>query len=358
MPIRTVSRCALWLTAFALCLSTPAARRADAADADARAEVLFLGTSGGPLLHAARSKPSTLLTVDGREYLIDCGIGTMERMLQAGIDSTAVKTIFLTHLHSDHDLGLAEVLGNDFFVLNQRRSPESIGIYGPPETKELIDAAVRFITVSVRPFAAENPSDYRTVAGHLASPFIAHEFNHDGVIYTDDKIRVVAAGNSHYALMPERARQRLQSYSYRIETPHGSIVFTGDTGPSDAVVRLAERADVLVAESSTRGEDDLQQFIDAMVKRNHWSPARAQEFHAHFVSEHLNASDVGQLADKAHVKAVLLYHYDPDDKADQAAYVAGVKKYFSGQVFAPDDRDRYCLSSGTILSCPPTPAAK
>jgi len=357
MLLRTVTSCALLLM-VGLSASTPAAaQRAVAAGANDRAQILFLGTSGGPLLHPDRSKPSTLLIVDGREYLFDCGIGSMERMLAAGIDSTAVKTIFLTHLHSDHDLGLAEVMGNDFFVLSMRKSSEPISIYGPPETKELVDAAFRFVTVSVRPFAAENPSDYRTSGGELTSPFVAHEIERDGVIYQDDKIRVTTAANSHYALMPADARQRLQSYAYRIETPHGVIVFTGDTGPSDAVARLAQGADVLIAECSTRGEDDLQQFIDGMAKRNHWPPDRAKDFHAHFITEHLTARAVGQLADTAHVKAVLLNHYDPDDKADQAAYVAAVRQNFSGPVFAPDDLDRYCLTSRITAGCQ-VPAAK
>jgi ribonuclease BN (tRNA processing enzyme) len=353
MLTRTVTSCALLLGALALCPSTPAAaQHAAAAGANDRTEILFLGTSGGPLLHPDRSKPSALLIVDGREYLIDCGIGTMERMLAAGVDSTAIKTIFLTHLHSDHDLGLAEVMGNDFFVLSMRRSSEPINIYGPPETKELVDAAFRFVAVSVRPFAAENPSDYRTAGGQLASPFVAHEVGRDGVVYQDDKIRVTAAGNSHYALMAADARKRLQSYAYRIETPHGVVVFTGDTGPSDAVARLAQGADVLIAECSSRGEDDLKPFIDGMAKRNGWTPARAKDFHAHFVTEHLTARDVGQLADKAHVKAVLLNHYDPADTAAQAAYVAAVKQHFSGLVFAPDDLDRYCLTSGILAACP------
>ena len=57
------------------------------------------------------------------------------------------------------------------------------------------------------------------------------------------------------------------------------------------------------------------------------------------------------MAANAGVKSVLFYHYDPADKADQAAFVSGAKKYFSGPVFAPDDLDRYCLSSGVIAPC-------
>jgi ribonuclease BN (tRNA processing enzyme) len=189
--------------------------------------------------------------------------------------------------------------------------------------------------------------------GKFLSPFIAHEFNRNGVIFDDGTIRVIAAENSHYALMPAEARRKLKSYAYRIETPHGVIVFTGDTGPSDAVVRLARGADVLVAESNERDQADTDQFVKAMAARNHWSATRAEAVRAHFQSEHLDADEVGQLAAAAEVKAVILYHYEPADRADQEAYVAAVKQRFSGPVFAPDDLDRYCMpgASTGIAAC-------
>ncbi len=59
-------------------------------------------------------------------------------------------------------------------------------------------------------------------------------------------------------------------------------------------------------------------------------------------SEHLDLQELGELASKAQVKSVLLYHINPQDPA---AYVSGVKKYFSGPIFAGADLDRYCLST-------------
>ena len=315
-------------------------------------EMLFLGTGGGPPLAANRSKPATLLIVDGRHYLIDCGMGTMQRLLQAGVDSQQIGTIFLTHLHADHDVGLVDVLANDYFVLSLRHAADKIAVYGPPQTRELVDAAFRFIAITVRPFAAENPSTYRSIGGQLTTPFVAHEFGSDGTVFQDDKIRVVAARNSHYALMPAEFRKTLQSYSYRIETPHGTLVFTGDTGPSEAVSKLAQRADVLVAEAAVRDDADREQFVEAMAKRNHWSAARVQSFRAHFQSEHLDTNEIGQLASRAHVGSVILYHYDPDDNPPHESYVRGVERHFAGPVFAPDDLDRFCMSSGKVHSCP------
>ena len=307
------------------------------------AQILFLGTAGGPPLRVDRSEPSTLIIVDGRQYLIDCGIGTMRRMLQAGVQSEQIKTIFFTHLHSDHDLGLADVMANDYFRLRAPRSTPSIHIYGPPPTKELVEAAFRYITITVRPFASENRSDFHVVNGEFASPFVAHEIDHEGVIFQDDKIRVTAAENTHYALMPGEDRKHLKSFSYRIETPHGVIVFTGDTAQSDAVARLAKGADVLLAEVSYRDAEDLDQTVNTMAARTHATPERTKTFRAHFQFEHLDTQAVGELASKAQVKSVLLYHYNPADKADEAAYVSGVKKYFPGPVFAPADLDRYCI---------------
>lgn len=283
--------------------------------------------------------------------MIDCGVGTERRMIEADIKSEQIKTIFFTHLHADHDLGLADVMANDFVHVDLFGAAGSFDVYGSPQTKELVDAAFHFITIGFRPFEAETPSPRRVANGQFVSPFVAHEFDRDGLVFRDDKIRVIAAENSHYALMPPRQRETLKSYSYRIETPHGVIVLTGDTGPSDAVTRLAKGADVLVAEASSRDRKDRDRFIRSMAARNHWSHQRVQAFRAHFISEHLDTGNIGELATKAGVKAVMLYHYDPLDKADQAAYVRGVKTRFAGVVFAPDDLDRYCVVSGIVGPC-------
>ncbi|HZT74815.1 MAG TPA: MBL fold metallo-hydrolase [Terriglobales bacterium] len=328
------------IVAFALAGSAagPIGSPAGAAN---RTELLFLGTAGGPPLRPDRSEPSTLLIVDGREYLIDCGVGTMRRMLEAGVHSDEIATIFLTHLHPDHALGLADVMENDFFQLRGGNSAQTIAIYGPPRTQQLVDAAFEYIAIAFGVFAAEPPSAYTKGAnGKLLSPFNAHEVENGGVIFQDDKIRVTAAENTHYALMPAQARTRMKSYSYRIETPHGVVVFTGDTGPSDAVLRLAQGADVLVTEVEDLNQ--ISEFVNRMAERNHWTAERTAALMAHMRREHLSEEEAGIMAAKAGVKSLVLYHYDP---ADPAAYVAAVKKMFPRPVFAPADLERYCLRS-------------
>ena len=305
-------------------------------------QLVFLGTAAGPPLRADRSEPAALLIVDGRRYLIDCGIGTARRLVKAGIASETVGIIFFTHLHPDHTLGLADVLANDLQQKDAADAAHTINIYGPPQTKALVDAAYQYISIPYAVFAAERGGPKGGVPA--TSPFAVHEIG-EGVIYQDDKIRVVAVENTHYLLMPRSSRATMKSYAYRFETPHGTIVFTGDTGPSDAVARLAGGADVLVSEVENSAAIDA--FVDSMAQKNHWPPARRNNFEAHMTKEHLDIKDVGQMAANAGVKAVLLYHWYP---TDPASYVTGVAKYFSGPVFGTEDLQRYCLGASSPAS--------
>ena len=342
-----IAALALGLTSFSVPV---ASQRQTAAFRANDTELLMLGTAGGPPLRKDRSEPATLLIVDGRLYLIDCGIGTIRRLVEVGVPSETIGTIFLTHLHPDHDLGLVDVMANDYFHLDLTSDARKINIYGPPQTSELVEAAFHYISIPFEVFAAGEPGFQLGRPNHgLTSPFVAHEVDGEGVVYRDDKIQITAAENSHYALMPAQFRAHFKSYSYRIQTPHGVVVFTGDTGPSDAVVKLAMGADVLVAEVE-ESSDELRGFIDQMAAQNHWPPARKQEFAAHMEKEHLTVDSLGELASKAQVQSVLFDHYDPQNKAEQEALVAGMKKYFHGPVLAPMDLDRFCLSKDEAQS--------
>lgn len=328
---------AVLVSALAMCSGFSFGQRPPSREARSGLQLLFLGTNGGPPLHLDRSEPSTLLIVDGRPYLIDCGIGTIRRMLRANIQSETIGTIFFTHLHSDHDLGLADVMANDFLWIDLADSAHTINIYGPPQTESFVNAAFQYIRIPSAVFAAERPGNPAPV-----SPFKAHEIQGPGLVYQDDKIRVIAAENTHFALMPPALRAKMKSYSYRFETPDGVVVFTGDTGVSDAVTQLTNGADVLISESSGATPALLSTFVRAMTQQNHWSAERAKDFMAHMTQEHLNLDQIGEMASQAHVKSVILYHSGP---GDPSAYPPEVKKYFSGPVFAPTDLDRYCLAA-------------
>jgi ribonuclease BN (tRNA processing enzyme) len=305
-----------------------------AGEAQKGVQIVLLGTQGGPRLTNQRSEPASLLMVDGRAYLIDCGIGTMRRMLDAGVPSQTVEAIFITHLHPDHALGLVDVLASDFLNVDfgVPGTPGEFNIYGPPETPALVSAAYDYIKIPYGVFAAEPLG-----ASRLVNPFKAHVIDHDGLAYQDDRIRVTAAENTHYQLLGAQYHASMKSYSYRFETRYGAIVFTGDTGASGAVEGLAKGVDVLISEVAD---------VDASGSGGRWPLAasgNANIMAEHMHREHLPMKAVGELAAKAQVKAVILYHFVGGEDGER--FVAGVKETYSGPVFAGEDLARYCLGT-------------
>src|SRR5262245_65442676 len=81
----------------------------------------------------------------------------------------------------------------------------------------------------------------------------------------DANIKLLAVENTHFAFHKGAAAGKHKSYSYRFESPDRVIVFTGDTGPSDAVTELAKNADLLVTETSS-----FQERMQALIKSGQW----------------------------------------------------------------------------------------
>jgi len=210
-------------------------------------------------------------------------------------------------------------------------SAPPVQIYGPPSTTFLVQAALNYLSVAERIFSAEMPIP------PAKGEFEAHDIDHDGVVYTDDHVRMTAAENTHFHIPPSAPNfGKDKSYSYRFDTPGRSVVFTGDTGPSEAVTKLAEGADVLVTEIEDV-DTMMKTFTGSMTK------AQADAFRDHLVREHLTPEVVGKMAAAAHVKAVVLTHFTPDEDrpTDASSFTKGVRKYYSGPVIAGRDLLEY-----------------
>jgi ribonuclease BN (tRNA processing enzyme) len=288
--------------------------------------LVTLGTAGGPLPRDDRAQPSNLVAVDGALYLVDAGDGVARRIVQAGYDFRQVGKIFLTHLHGDHTAGLAPLLLSDWEF--QRREP--VDIYGSGVDK-LVTGTIAYLTPNAEIRSAEGK---RTP---MAQIFRGHDVA-PGVVYQDDKVKVIAVENTHFHFPPGSLPDgNYRSYSYRFETRDRVVVFTGDTGSSDAVTALAKNADVLVAQV-TMANDTFELF-----KRNGlWqakSPEEQEGFVRHMEGALITPQGVGQMAAAAGVKSVVLTHFAPtvDPEDDYLRYVEDVKKFYSGPVSIAKD---------------------
>ncbi|MSP41474.1 MAG: MBL fold metallo-hydrolase [Deltaproteobacteria bacterium] len=297
------------------------------APSKAGTRLITLGTAGGPSLRADRAQSSNLLTVNGTHYVIDAGDRVASRLAQTGINVRDIGTIFLTHHHDDHTAGLGTLLSMAWD--NQRA--KLINVYGPPRTTDLVKAAVQYYAIS---------AEIRIADGGRTVPIAQMFFGHDvgtGVIYQDANVKVTAVENSHFDFHKGPASGKHKSYSYRFETADRVIVFTGDTGPSDAVTELAKGADLLVTETSSF-EDRKQ----AMINDGRWqamTPAEQAGIMRQASEGHMGLEVVGKMAARANVKTLVLSHLSgrADGSNDFAPWAAEVKKHFSGQVLIAKD---------------------
>ena len=289
--------------------------------------LITLGTAGGPQPRADRAQSSNLLIVNGTPYIIDAGNGVTRRFARTGSKFADIGTIFITHPHDDHTSGLASLLITAWNF--QRKAP--INVYGPPGTEATVNGAVQFLTVTSEIRISDGT---RTVP--VAKVFVGHDVG-VGQVYQDANVKVTAVENTHFHF-PEGSPGygKYKSYSYRFETPDRVIVFTGDTGPTDAVTELAKGADVLVSEVNS--PEDAKERNILIGRWQKMSPDEQTNFMRHMSEEHLTTEDIGKMATQAGVKTVVLSHLSPRPSGKGFdAWADEIKKRFAGQVFVATD---------------------
>ena len=310
---------------IALALTRESSAQAISPPSKSGTRLFTLGTVAGPIPRANRAQSSNLLIVNGTHYVVDAGDGVTRRIAQAGFNVRDVGTIFITHHHDDHTAGLGTLMSVAWG--SQRTRP--INVYGPPRTTELVQAAVQYYSIS---------SEIRIADGGRTIPIGQLFFGHDvgpGVIFQDANIKVTALENTHFEFHSGPAAGKHKSYSYRFETPDRVIVFTGDTGPNDALTNLARGADVLLAEANS-----IEQRMQSLIRTGQWqimTPDEQIRIKRQMTAGHLSTEDVGKMAACASVKTVVLTHLTWKSDDNYASWAEDVKKYFSGNVLIAKD---------------------
>lgn len=282
-----------------------------------------LGTQSGPIPSPTRSEPAHALLWDGQHILVDVGDGAAEQLAKAQIPINSIQTVFISHLHFDHTGGLFAFLG----MRDQARgrAHKTITIYGPPGTKAMVDG-LRSAMQQGSALLPQQPSVYNVVELH------------DGASVMVGDIKVTAASNSHYLLWRGSGAQPV-SLSYRFDLPDRSIVYTGDTGPSANVERLAHGADLLVSEVM-----DADAALNRLKGAGPGIPKAIHDYvFDHFTKEHLLPDQVGLLAARAGVRELVLTHFGGatgnPDQINRLTNEIGAN--FHGSIHFANDLDRY-----------------
>jgi len=268
-------------------------------------KVIVLGT-GTPNADPERWGPALAVVVNDTPYIVDFGPGVVRRAAEAGLSQKKLTRAFLTHLHSDHTVGYADLICTPW-VLGRT---EPLQAWGPPGIKRMTEhilAAykedIRERTESLQPSSEDG---WKT---------ISHEISEPGIVYTDDNVQVEAFPVDHGSW---------KAYGYKFTSQDRSIVISADTAPTELMIQKARNCDVLVHEVYS-----LKGFS-----------TRATEWQRYHAAVHTSSNQLAEIARKAKPKLLVLYHQLFWGASDEDL-LAEIRKGYGGRIVSGKDLEVY-----------------
>lgn len=283
-------------------------------------QVVLLGT-GTPGPDPDRSGPATVIVVNGIPYLVDFGPGVVRRAAAAqrrgvaGLDVRLIRTAFLTHLHSDHTVGLPDLILSPWAIGRNR----PLHLFGPSGlremTRHIMAAYAQDIAIRSRDKQGAGVEGYRdgiTVEVREVGP---------GVVYRDRNVTVTAFRVRHGEIA--------NALGYRFQSADRVVVISGDTAPAQSVIDACNGCDILIHEAYS------------MATYNRVAPV----YQAYRRAHHTSSQEVAEIARRARPRLLVLYHRAnpggigmPDAEEDLLREVRAV---YAGPVVSGRDLDIY-----------------
>lgn len=283
-------------------------------------KIIFLGT-GTPNPVPERSGPAVAIIVNDNSYIIDAGTGIVRQAEMArrkykeeSLKASNLKKCFITHLHSDYTLGLADLIFTPWVL---ERDSE-LEIYGPKGINDMVENISKAYKIDIdgrlNGMEPINDIGYKTIVS---------EIEKEGLIYEDENVKIEAIGVNH---MP------FEAYGYKIATPDKTIVISGDTAPNQALIDSAKDCDILIHEV----------FSSQGLK------SRSMEWVMYHSISHTSSIDLGKVAKAVNPKKLVLYHqlfmvepyYDEElleEREDEM--IAEIRNNYDGEIISANDLD-------------------
>ena len=272
-------RIALYALIAASIVAPPLASQTRAA-ARSRTQVVFLGT-GNPRPDPRRMGTSLAIVVNGTAYLVDAGTGVVRRATEVAasrgikaLEAPNLRFAFITHLHSDHTIGLPDLITTPWIMGRSR----PLELYGPPGisamAKHLREAYKEDREVRQRGLEHANESG-ADVNAYDVKP---------GFVYQDSNVKITVFAVKHGSWR--------NAYGYRFQTADRTIVLSGDASPSESIVEQCNGCDMLIHEVYTQ------------LGYNNSRP----DWQKYITSFHTSTKELGDLAARAKAKTLLVYH--------------------------------------------------
>ena len=272
-------------------------------------KLVLLGT-GTPFADPVKSGPSLAIVVNNSSYIVDCGPGVVRRAAEASLlgfpslEAAHLKTLFITHLHSDHTAGLADIILTPAVL--DRNAP--ITVYGPVGSKKmtdhLMDAYKEDIAIRINGLEKGDAIAYQVDTKEIK----------EGVIYKDSNLTVTAFLVNH--------GQWDNAFGFLFQTKDKKIVVSGDCTYSENLIKYAKDCDILVHE--------VYSYAGLIKRTQRW-----QDYHSTF---HTSTYQLADIANKVKPKLLILNHQLTFGSSLQSL-LDEVKSKYSGAVVNGADLD-------------------
>lgn len=266
-------------------------------------KVTLLGT-GYPRPVMERFGPSIMVEAGKEKLLFDCGRGVTQRLYQLKVPFGDVTALFLTHLHSDHIVGIPDVYLTGWIL--GRTTPLRIwGPAGPADMMAHLEQAYQFDIHTRRDIDEKLPAQGAVV--------VAKDIE-QGVVYQNSDLKVTAFTVDHAPVKP--------AFGYRVDFAGHSVVLSGDTRYSENLIRFSQGTDVLIHE-----------VIDseAYLAGDHLFSAEMKQ---RVIAHHTTPEQAGTIFSQVKPRLAVFSHIVPFDAPD---LVLHTRKTYSGRLEVGED---------------------
>jgi ribonuclease Z len=213
------------------------------ANAQSPIKVTLLGT-GAPVPSIERFGPAVLIEAGGQKLLFDCGRGAAQRLWQLKIPLGQIDALFLTHLHSDHTVGIPDVWLTGWIPAVYGRRTYPFRVFGPGGTSDMMENLVKAFAWDISTRSKENN---KADSGALVN---ATDIK-GGFIWEKNGVKVTPFTVRHAEFIDS-------ALGYRIDYAGHSVILSGDTRFSENLIRYAKGADLIIHEVAAANEKAMQ----------------------------------------------------------------------------------------------------
>ena len=206
-------------------------------------KITLLGT-GAPVPLIERFGPATFVEAGGQKFLFDCGRGAAQRLWQLKIPLGQINMMLLTHLHSDHTVGIPDVWLTGWIpaAYGSRKSP--FRVRGPSGTKDMMAYLEKAYAWDIR---IRNQEQNKADSGILVEAMDISE----GVVFNSEGVKITAFLVDHSDFIDS-------ALGYRIDYAGHSVVISGDTRYCENLIKFAKGADVIIHEVAAASKESMQ----------------------------------------------------------------------------------------------------